>query len=416
MRTALVLLFMLALAAVPGSIIPKENIDSVRVGTWKAAHPALTPIYDRLGLFHVFGSAWFSAVYILLMVSLVGCVVPRLRIYWRALRAQPPRVPRNLGRLPQSRTFELAEDQDVVLARASAVLRRRRYRVVVHPADHGGALSGEGLPSRAGNLLFHLSVLVVLVGFAVGQLFGFKGGVITIVGQGFSNTLSQYDDFAPGSLFDPGKLSPLSLKVDHFHVSWLTSGPEMGQPRSFDANITLPHQPSRGTEGVRPRREPPAQRGGHRRVPGRSRLRTRGHGAQGMDRWPTRGPPCSCRRTLVLLVRGGQGPGRGTRAARVPGVLPPDVRLHHHGAEALLPVPRRSRAGALASVPYHGNLGLDSGKPQSVYTLDKARLRTFPSSDPTLGPVRRIKLVRGPDGHAAGRTGSIHASTACGAG
>ena len=46
------------------------------------------------------------------------------------------------------------------------------------------------------------SVLVVLVGFAVGSLFGYKGGVIVVVGNGFSNTLTQYDDFAPGSLFD----------------------------------------------------------------------------------------------------------------------------------------------------------------------------------------------------------------------
>ena len=87
-------------------------------------------------------------------------------------------------------------------------------------------------------------MLVVLVGFAFGQLFGYKGGVITIVGQGFSNTLSQYDDFAPGSLFDPDDLDPLSLHVDDFHVKWLTSGPEMGQPESFDANVTYRTSPT----------------------------------------------------------------------------------------------------------------------------------------------------------------------------
>ena len=104
----------------------------------------------------------------------------------------------------------------------------------------------KGYLREAGNLVFHLSVLVVLVGFAYGQLFGYKGGVITIVGQGFSNSLSQYDDFAPGTLFDPGDLDPLSFTVDDFHVKWLTSGPEMGQPDSFDANITY-----RTTPGAR---------------------------------------------------------------------------------------------------------------------------------------------------------------------
>ena len=129
MRTALVLLFLLALAAVPGSVVPQQNIDAVKVINWKQAHPTLTPVYERLGLFNVYGSVWFAAIYILLMVSLVGCVVPRLRVYWRAMRATPPRVPRRLDRLPEARRVELDEEPDAVLERARQVLRKRRYRV-----------------------------------------------------------------------------------------------------------------------------------------------------------------------------------------------------------------------------------------------------------------------------------------------
>ena len=100
MRTALVLLLLLALAAIPGSVIPQSGVDSLKTSRWQDAHPDLTPIYDRLGLFAVYDSAWFSAIYILLMISLVGCIVPRTFVYWRALRAAPPAAPRNLRRLP----------------------------------------------------------------------------------------------------------------------------------------------------------------------------------------------------------------------------------------------------------------------------------------------------------------------------
>jgi cytochrome c biogenesis protein len=72
MRTALILLFLLALAAVPGSVVPQEAVDSVRASQWREQHPTLTPIYERLGLFSVYDSVWFSAIYILLMISLVG--------------------------------------------------------------------------------------------------------------------------------------------------------------------------------------------------------------------------------------------------------------------------------------------------------------------------------------------------------
>ena len=408
MRTALVLLFLLALAAVPGSVVPQESIDAVKVSNWQTDHPTLTPIYETLGLFNVYGSVWFSAVYILLMVSLVGCVVPRLRVYWRAMRAQPPRAPRHLGRLPESRRFQIDEDPDAVLARAEKVLRGRRYRVVSTGSTGRDAapivleVSAEkGYLREAGNLLFHFSVLVVLVGFAAGQLFGYKGGVITIVGQGFSNTLSQYDDFVPGRLFDPDDLAPLSFDVDDFHVKWLTSGPEMGQPESFDANITYWDEP----------------------------------GAEAQQHKLAVNHPLSVDGASVFLVGHGYAPvvtvrgGDGKVAYRGPVVfLPQDSSFQSFGVLNVDAEPEQlafeglflptygftSQRGpfsqfpqaldpVLSLVPYHGDLGLDDGSPQSVYALDKTGLKPFGSDDASLGATKRIKLSVGqrvqlPDG------------------
>ena len=392
MRTALVLLFLLALAAVPGSVVPQENIDSVKVTAWRRAHPSLAPVYDRIGLFHVYGSVWFAAIYILLMVSLVGCVLPRLRIYWRAMRAEPPRAPRHLTRMPESRSFESDDEPETVLARATEVLRRRRYRV--RTVD--GAVSAErGYLREAGNLVFHFSVLVVLVGFAYGQLFGYKGGVVTVVGQGFTNSLSQYDDFAPGALFHPDDLAPLSLQVKDFHVSFLTSGPEMGQPRSFDADITYTDGATGPTRSYDLAVNHPLQ------VDGTSVFLV-GHGyapvvtvKDGTGHVAYQGPvvflpqDSSFKSIGVIKVSeakpdqlGFEGfflPTYGFTMQRGPFSQFPDV---------LDPV--------LSLVPSYGDLGLDSGTPQSVYSIDKRHMKTFKSSDPAkLGPVARIKLSQG---------------------
>src|SRR3954470_6905126 len=130
MRTALVLLFALAVAAVPGSLIPQRRISPIRVSDFIAQHPTLGPVYDKVGLFAVYTSPWFSAVYLLLFVSLVGCIVPRVMVYARALRAQPPRTPRNLAPLPAYTRRDLADDRsDDVLERAADELRREHYRV-----------------------------------------------------------------------------------------------------------------------------------------------------------------------------------------------------------------------------------------------------------------------------------------------
>src|SRR4029450_2421587 len=60
----------------------------------------------------------------------------------------------------------------------------------------------------------------------------------------------------------------------------------------------------------------------------------------------------------------------------------------------------------LSLVPYRGDLGLDDGTPQSVYSLDKTGLRTFARAEGKLGPGGRIKLVKGqtvtlPDGRGS---------------
>jgi len=259
MRTALILLLLLALAAVPGSLIPQEDMDGAKAAEWKDAHTTLTPIYEKLGLFDVFGAPWFAAIYLLLMVSLVGCIIPRLFVYWRGFRAQPPAAPRNLTRLPDSAAYTTSESAEDVLARARTLLRRKRYRLrgggfetvasatssttgsAASSADGGGAVSAErGYLREAGNLLFHLSIILVLVGFAMGSLLGYKGGVIVVVGEdyGFSNELTQYDDFDPGTLFSPGMLDDFHFNIDDFSVEWVTDGPRRGMARKFNADLT----------------------------------------------------------------------------------------------------------------------------------------------------------------------------------
>ena len=165
MRTALVLLLLLALAAIPGSVIPQSGVDALEVTRWKEEHPKLTPIYEKLDLFSVFDSIWFSAIYLLLVLSLVGCIVPRCFVYAKALRAQPPQTPRNLSRLPDHGPTRPQRPADEVLARAREVLGKR-YRLRAEVPGTGDAVSAErGYLRETGNLLFHLSVLVVLAGF-----------------------------------------------------------------------------------------------------------------------------------------------------------------------------------------------------------------------------------------------------------
>ena len=234
MRTALFLLLLLAIGAVPGSIWPQRNIDAGRVADYLASHRSTGPWLDRLGFFDVYSSPWFAAIYLLLFVSLVGCVVPRSKIHWRAMREQPPRAPGKLERLPEHGQIEVDGAPEDVLQVARDVLRRRHRRV---RAD-GLSLSAEsGYLRETGNLVFHVALIVVIVAVAIGHLFGWRGDRILVTGKSFSNTISGYDTFDPGPWVDTAGLSPFTVAVDRLDVTFEehAGGAQRGAPRDFTA-------------------------------------------------------------------------------------------------------------------------------------------------------------------------------------
>jgi cytochrome c biogenesis protein len=388
MRTALILLFLLALAAVPGSVVPQDAVDSTKAAQWRQQHETLGPIYSKLGLFSVYDSVWFSAIYILLMISLVGCILPRTRVYWKALRARPPAAPRNLSRLPEHRSFETGEDAARVLERAREALRG--YRVVTTD----DAISAErGKLREAGNLLFHLSILVVLVGFAVGSLFGYKGGVIVVTGNTFANSLSQYDDFRPGGLFTPSSLAPFDFTVTDFDVTFITEGRERGMAHKFSAGLDYHTSPDAPTKHTRISVNHPLSIDG-------TKVYLISHGyaphitvrdAKGQIAYS--GPvvfipeDASFRSFGVVKVPDAQGPDGPVQLGFEGELYPTYAFTDATGPFSAFP---DAKNPALSMLAYRGDLGMDSGVPQSVYSLDKKGLKPIMKPD---GKPLRVDLM-----------------------
>ncbi|WP_310961410.1 cytochrome c biogenesis protein ResB [Nocardioides terrisoli] len=394
MRTALLLLFLVALAAIPGSVVPQENVDSVLTSQWKQQHTTLAPIYDKLGLFHVFNSVWFAAIYLLLVISLLGCIVPRLGVYWRGLRAKPPGPPRNLRRLPAHAEAVAADSSpQAVLDVAEAALRRRRFRTV----RHDDAVSAErGYLREAGNLLFHLSVLLVLAGVAIGGLFGYQGGVIVVTGHGFTNSLSQYDDFKAGTFFTPSRLAPFSFTVHNFDVNFIRSGREAGMAHKFSAAMSY-----------RTTQDGPVRRAdisvNHPLTIDGTSVYLISHGYA---------PHITVRDGKGHVVQSGpvvfmpeDDTFRSFGVVKVPDAQARDGRPEQIGLEGeFYPTYAFTDATgpfsafpddknpALSMLAYTGDLGLDSGRPQSVYSLDKAGLKPIKQAN---GKPLRIDLMLG---------------------
>jgi cytochrome c biogenesis protein len=240
MRTALVLLFLLAVAAIPGSVLPQKDVNIEDVRGFLRENPTWGPRLERLWAFEVFSSPWFSAIYLLLFVSLVGCIVPRLRDHARALTAVPPNAPRRLDRLPQHASGEPRDGCPADLAEAiRSRLRARRWRAVARDSGDGGwTVSAEkGYLKETGNLLFHTALIAVLAGVAAGSWFGWHGNRLLVAGSDrqFCNTVSQFEEYGLGPRVDAAGLPGFCLTLTDFRAAFR----DTGQPESFRAHVRV---------------------------------------------------------------------------------------------------------------------------------------------------------------------------------
>ncbi|MEU9521550.1 cytochrome c biogenesis protein ResB [Streptomyces sp. NPDC048224] len=384
MRVALLLLLLLSLGAIPGSLIPQDGVDAMKVEEFRTDHDLLAPVYDKLGLFHVYSSVWFSAIYILLFVSLIGCIVPRTWQFVGQLRGRPPRAPRRLDRLPAYTTWRTAAGPEEVREAALKLLKKRRFR-----ADAAGdAVAAEkGYLREVGNLAFHIALIVLLIAFAWGQLFKYEGNKLILEGDGFANTLTQYDDFKSGNLFDPDDdLSPFSFTLKDFHGTYEATGPNRGTPRIYEAAVTY----SEGADGAEQSKTIKVNQ--PLNVDG-SKVYLVSHGyAPILTVKDAKGDVVMDKQAVALLPLDGNVTSSG--AVKVmDGYRNAEGEKEQLGFNAFfLPTYGGKGSGMQSTFPalvnpmlalsaYHGDLGVDSGIPQSIYQLDKSNLDEFKGSD-----------------------------------
>ncbi|MFF0575148.1 cytochrome c biogenesis protein ResB [Streptosporangium saharense] len=368
MRTALILLFLFALGSVPGSIWPQRGVSDAKVSQYFTDSPALAEWLDRLWLFDVFKAPWFAAIYLLLFLSLVGCVLPRAATHLRELRRKPPAPPRNLSRLPQNASF----DGDLTVEEAAKRLRGMRFRVTTGP---GWVAAEKGYLRETGNLLFHIALLGLLVAVGAGALYGYRGNVLVVEGEGFANTVAAYDRYMPGQQVNAESLEPFSFTVEDFQASYIAQGERRGQPLDFLAKLKVTDVPGGPQRDYTLKVNDPLDVDGtltylidHGYAP-TFRI-TDGKGQVAFD-----GPvpclvvqPATFTSECVIKVPDAQPEQLGLLV----GFLPTTVPMN---GEWVSVFPGAANPTAQVYGAFAGDLGLKNGRPQSVYELDPTSLK-----------------------------------------
>jgi cytochrome c biogenesis protein len=383
MRVALMLLMLLAVVSVPGSMLPQRPQNPAAVARYLRDNPDLGTWLDRLGFFDVYASVWFSAVYLLLFTSLVGCILPRIAVHARGWRARPPRAPRRFDRFDVHDALVTDADPEAALEAARAALAAgRRFRVdtATEPATArtpaARTVAAErGYLRETGNIVFHLALLGLLVAVATGQMLHYRGQALVVEGRGFANTPAAYDTFEAGTAVNPDSLVPFTLQLNSFTARFDAAG----KPSFFEAAVTLT-EPGGAPQDRTIRVNRPLDAGG-------ANVYLAGNGYA---------PQLTVRDSAGEVAFSGAVPFlpqdtsyRSRGVVKVPdvstgdqiglvGFLLPTAVITGDSAYSAYPQPGNP---VLVLQVWRGDLGLDSGVPQNVYQLDTAGMAQVTDPD-----------------------------------
>ena len=181
---------------------------------------AVVDVVERLQLFRVFSSTWFSLGLVILIISIVVCTIDRTPRLWRQVAdvrvVQPdpffdPRLP------------DRAVLAGVTASAVAGTLRRHRFRV--REAAAGGAHYVYGdrhQYTKMATLFTHLGLILFLVAAAITSRFGDEQGLVVAEGE----TLTVQPIGTPGLLL----VRNLGFEAPGF---------ETGQPTDFTTDLAV---------------------------------------------------------------------------------------------------------------------------------------------------------------------------------
>ncbi len=389
MRVALQLLFLLAIASIPGSVFPQRTQSPLKVNQYISENPEASVWLDRIGMFDVYGSFWFSAIYLLLMVSLIGCIVPRMRIHGAAIFAPPPDAPRYLKKFEFAESFSTTGKTEDIFEKLKPIeqyLKQNRWRVI----SKDGFISAEkGYLRETGNLVFHLAIVFILVAVAIGSSYGYRGQVILREGTSFSNVIAQYDTFTPGRLFKTEELVPFNVALDDMDVTFEQTSDRSAKATDFAASL---------------RYRESAKEDFQTKTIGVNSPLDIGNASMFLLGWGY-APHIVVRDgagnvvfddTVVFLPQDGNFTSTGVVKVAdmepqlgIQGIFAPTgIATAERGPHSMFP----DLVNPMIFASYWiGDLGLDDGKPQNIYSLDKSDLKRIELEELRPGETLELK-------------------------
>lgn len=192
MRTAVVLIILLAAASVIGTIIPQNASpqDYLRHG------PGVYAALKALGLTDLYHSGWYELILVLVGTNLAVCSINRFNRTWKQVCHPAIAIGHaRIAKMQGSQTVRGARDVDETAEKVRAALRAARYSVrEERNGDEISIYASKGTASLWGPYFTHVSILVIFLGAVVGSLLGFDGYTTITEGRSTSTYFMSHSE------------------------------------------------------------------------------------------------------------------------------------------------------------------------------------------------------------------------------
>ncbi len=164
MNLAVTLLVMLSIASVVGTVLKQDQTTQDYVIKFG---PFWSEVFNSLGLFHVYGAAWFVLVLLFLLLSTSVCVTRNTPTFIKDMKQYNEKLSLNaLKHQPNHATFDSESNLESEVQRAQNLLKHNGYKTKIHQRDDGSVtVAGlKGRWNRLGYFFTHISIIVICIG------------------------------------------------------------------------------------------------------------------------------------------------------------------------------------------------------------------------------------------------------------
>ena len=259
MRFAVALLSLLGIASVIGTVLQQNQLQTdylVKFG------PFWTRIFDFLGLYDVYASAWFVVIMMFLVVSTSLCLIRNVPPFWREMKSFREKIKeKSLAAMRHSSLLDVNIAPEV----AKRYLEVQGFQGKTINREDGSVLiaAKKGTMNKWGYIFAHIALIVICLGGLIDSNLLLKLGLLT--GRIVPDNQAVYaKDFKPESILGAANLSfrgnvsisegqsadvvflnadngmlvqdlPFEVKLKKFHIDFYNTG----MPRDFASDIEV---------------------------------------------------------------------------------------------------------------------------------------------------------------------------------